>query len=231
MKDKPILVDHGPALAQSGLVHRALLPGTSGPHPTAVLLHGYWGNEDAMWIFARTLPPHWLIVAPRGIAQEGDGRFSWQPRAPQEWPTLEQFDTAVSAITQFIHTLPALYNADLRQIHMMGFSQGAAAALATAVHHPGWIQAIASLVGFMPTPAQRTVPPNTLQDLPVFMAMGTQDKRVPLATARASAQAVQATGAALTYKEYDVGHKLNAQGMCDLKNWWGSLPAAASLSG
>ncbi|HFE65942.1 MAG TPA: hypothetical protein ENJ93_01655 [Chloroflexi bacterium] len=230
MKNKPILVDRGPALAQTGLVHRALRPDTAGPHPTAVLLHGYWGNEDAMWVFARTLPPHWLIVAPRGIAQEGDGRYSWQPRAPQEWPTLEQFDTAVSAITHFIHTLPALYNADLRRIHMMGFSQGAAAALATAVHQPGWIQAVASLVGFMPAPTQRTLSPNILQDLSVFMAAGTRDERVPLAIAHASAQAVQAAGASLTYKEYDVGHKLNAQGMRDLKKWWGSLPANASLS-
>lgn len=223
MKDKPFLVDRGLALAQTGLVHRVLLPDPSGPHPTAVLLHGYWGNEDAMWVFARSLPPHWLIVAPRGIAQEGNGRYSWQPRAPQEWPTLDQFDTAVSAITQFIHALPGLYNADLRQIHVMGFSQGAAAALATAVHHPGWIQAIASLVGFMPTLAQRTLPPNILQDLPVFMAAGTQDERVPLATARASAKAARAAGAALAYKEYEVGHKLNVQGMRDLKNWWGSL--------
>lgn len=223
MKDKPFLVDRGLALAQTGLLHRVFLPDSAGPHPTAVLLHGYWGNEDSMWVFARTLPPHWLIVAPRGIAQEGDGRFSWQPRAPQEWPTLEQFDTAVSAITQFIHALPALYNADLRQIHMMGFSQGAAAALATAVRHPAWIQAIASLVGFMPTPAQRTLPPNILQDLLVFVAAGTQDERIPLVTARASAQAIQAAGASLTYKEYDTGHKLNAQGMRDLKSWWGSL--------
>jgi len=229
MKDKPFLVDCGPALAQIGLVHRVFLPDSPGPHPTAVLLHGYWGNEDAMWVFARSLPSHWLIVAPRGIAQEGDGRYSWQPRAPQEWPTLEQFDTAVSAITQFIHALPALYNADLHHVHIMGFSQGAAAALATAVHHPGWLQAIASLVGFMPMPAQRTLPPNTLQDLPVFMAAGTQDERVPLATARTSAKAVQAAGAALAYKEYDVGHKLNAQGMRDLKNWWGLLPAASRI--
>ncbi|HIP71545.1 MAG TPA: hypothetical protein EYH05_09140 [Anaerolineae bacterium] len=223
MKDKPFLVDRGLALAQTGLVHRVLLPDSAGPHPTAVLLHGYWGNEDAMWVFARSLPPHWLIVAPRGIAREGNGRFSWQPRTPQEWPTLEQFDTAVNAITQFIHALPALYNADLQQIHMMGFSQGAAAALATAVRHPAWIQAIASLVGFMPTPAQRTLPPNVLQDLPVFMAAGAQDERIPLVTARSSAQAVQTAGASLTYKEYDTGHKLNAQGMRDLKNWWGSL--------
>ncbi len=221
-----MLVDHGPALGQAGLAHRALRPYTTGPHPTAVLLHGYRGNEDVMWIFARALPPHWLIAAPRGIAQEGDGRFSWQPRAPREWPALEQFDTAVSAITQFIHALPGLYDADLRRIHLMGFSQGAAAALATAVRQPGWIQAVASLAGFMPAPAQRTLRPDALQGLPVFMAAGRRDERVPPAIARASAQAVQAAGASLTYKEYDVGHKLNTQGMRDLRNWWHSLPAA-----
>ncbi len=220
MNNKPTLVDCGPALPQAGLVHRVLSPADPGPHPTAVLLHGYWGNEDVMWIFARALPSGWLIVAPRGIAQEGDGRFSWQPRAPQEWPTLEQFDTAVTAITRFIHALPSLYNADLRRIHLMGFSQGAAAAWATAVHHPGWIQAIASLVGFMPLPAQRPIPPNALRGLPVFMAAGTQDERVPLPTARASADAIRALGASLDYREYDIGHKLNAQGMHDLKEWW-----------
>lgn len=223
MKTVPTLINDGPALIQSGLVHKVYQPDTSGPHPTAVLLHGYWGNEDVMWIFGRTLPPDWLIIAPRGIAQEGDGRYSWQPRAPREWPSLEKFETAAAALSHFIQALPLLYQADSRQIHFMGFSQGAAAALATAVLHPGSIQAIASLVGFMPQPAAGQHSLAGLQDLPVFMAAGTQDERVPLATARASAQTLRAAGAALIYREYDVGHKLNAQGMRDLRDWWAEV--------
>jgi phospholipase/carboxylesterase len=192
------------------------------------MIHGYQGNEDVMWIFGKTVPKDWLVVAPRALMSEGDGRFSWHPRQQNEWPTLAAFDTAVDTLLQFIDTLPAKYDADPEQIYLMGFSQGAAAAFSTAIRQPDRFQGIASLVGFMPREIDEAIETARLSEMPIFMAVGTEDDRVPLAIARECGKAVRATGAYLEYREYETGHKLNGPGMRKLKSWWAERAAAVT---
>ena len=214
--EKPILVEDETAV----LPHRVLKPDAPGPHPTVVMIHGYLGSEDVMWIFSQTLPQDWLVVAPRAIVDEGDGRYSWHPRQQDEWPTLDAFDTAVDKLEQFIDELPELYDADPDQIYLMGFSQGAATAFALTIRTPDKVQGIASLVGFMPRQIDEAIETSRLADLPVFMAVGTEDERIPLEIARECGKAVRAAGAYLEYREYETGHKLNGAGMRKLKSWW-----------
>ena len=98
----PRLIAEGPPLNASGLIHRVLEPIGNGPIPAVVMLHGRSGNEDAMWIFARTIPDSWLLVAPRGIKPDYGGGYAWHPRHRDEWPPLARFDDAVAALAQFI---------------------------------------------------------------------------------------------------------------------------------
>lgn len=220
---KPIYVDNSTAV----LPHRILKPQKPGPHPTVVMIHGYLGNEDVMWIFSQTLPKDWLLVAPRAIVPEGKNSFSWHPRQPGEWPTLAEFDTAVSQLHQFINKLPELYDADPEKIYLMGFSQGAAASFALAIREPAHFRGIASLVGFMPRQVDAAIHEARLAELPVFMAVGTEDDRVPLEIARECGKAVRAMGAFLEYREYETGHKLNGEGMRKLRQWWADRAADA----
>jgi len=218
--DMPQLVTQGPALEQAGLVHRVLQPSGEGPHATVVMIHGRAGNEDVMWVFARSVPKGWLLVAPRAIKPDPDGGYSWHPRHHDEWPPLNRFDEAVSAVTRFIEALPQLYNADPDNVYLMGFSQGAATAYATAIHQPELVQGIAGLVGFVPTEADAVRATQPLAGLPILMSVGKEDERIPYAVSQASAQTLRNAGATLEYYEYDTGHKLSAQGMRDLKQWW-----------
>ena len=220
MNPKPQLVETAKAFEKAGLVHRVLRPEGNKPLATAVLLHGHAGNEDVMWIFARTLPPGWLIIAPRAIQDNGDGGYSWHTHQPDSWPTLEDFDEAVTAVTHFIHALSNLYNADPQHIYLMGFSQGAALSYALAMRQPGLIQGIAGLVGFIPEQIESALATDPLQNLPVFIAVGTKDERIPVKLARHGANTIKKAAAQLDYNEYDTGHKLNAQGMRDLTAWW-----------
>jgi len=216
----PRAVDAGEALATSGLVHRVWQPDRPGPYRTVVMLHGRSGNENVMWLFARTLPADWLVVAPRGIKPDPSGGYAWHPRQRNEWPTLPQFDEAVAAITRFIQALPQLYAADLDHIYLMGFSQGAATAYATAIRHPGLIQGIAGLVGFIPVDCDTALESSPLKNLPIFMAVGKKDALIPLNHTAGCARTLAMGGTQLEYHEYDTGHKLNGQAMRDLKRWW-----------
>jgi phospholipase/carboxylesterase len=218
-KNSPQLIDSGPAYETTGLIHRVLQPEGEGPHPTAVMIHGRSGSEDVMWIFQRALPKEWLVVAPRAIKDDPDGGYAWHPRHRDEWPSLKMFDDAVTAVVKFINALPELYGADPDQIYLMGFSQGAAASIATAMRHPGLVQAIAALVGFAPEESESEVGRGILNGLPIFMAVGAEDNTIPLAISRKSAETLRAAGADLTYAEYETGHKLNAAGMRALKEW------------
>ncbi len=219
MKD-PRLVSEGTAVATSGLIHRVLEPEGPGSYKTVVMLHGRSGNEDVMWIFAKTIPPGWLLVAPRGIKPDPAGGYDWRPRSQDEWPTLSQFDQAVDAVTRFIHALPRLYNANPEEIYLMGFSQGAATAYAAALRHPGLVQGIAGLVGFMPIACDAALEGSPLNDLPIFMAVGKRDPLIPIERAAGCAQTLYVANSRLEYREYDAGHKLNAAGLRDLQTWW-----------
>lgn len=219
------LVEGGLKLAMTGLVHRVSEPDGNGPHPTVVMLHGRSGDEDAMWIFSRVLPQGWLVVAPRGIKPDPNGGYAWHPRQRNEWPPLSKFDRAVAAVTSFIGALPNVYDADPERVYLMGFSQGAATAYAVAMAHPGLIQGIAGLVGFVPSACDEAIEVKAMEDLPIFMAVGRKDPFIPVERTLGCAATLRASGARLSYRDYDTGHRLNAQGMRDLKAWWAERAA------
>lgn len=217
---EPRLVDQGEELRRAGLVHRLAQPNGAGPHPTVVMLHGRSGNEDVMWIFARAVPQEWLLVAPRAIKEDPAGGYSWRIREKEEWPSLVEFDVPVGAVIDFIEALPELYGADLDHLYLMGFSQGAATAYAVAMRHRQLVQGIAGLVGFVPMECEDMAAAQPLADLPIFMAVGRQDPRIPYSRSLACAQTLNLAGADLDYHEYDMAHRLNAEAMRDLKAWW-----------
>jgi phospholipase/carboxylesterase len=190
------------------------------------MLHGRAGDEDVMWVFAPTVPDGWLLVAPRGIKEDPWGGYSWRLRDKEEWPDLVQFDVPVGAVVDFIHSLPALYGADLGHLFLMGFSQGAATAYAVAMRHPDLVQGIAGLVGFVPMECSDIMAAQPLEGMPIFMAVGREDERVPYERSLNCAQTLNLAGAELEYHEYDTGHRLNAEGMRALRAWWQARAAA-----
>jgi phospholipase/carboxylesterase len=221
--NEPILIDSGPILHETGLVHKVLEPPGPGPYRALVMLHGRFGNEDVMWIFRNAAPVHWLKVAPRAIVDEGDGRYSWVRQPYGTWPDLPAFDEAVTAVTNFLLALPRVYNADPDQLYLMGFSQGAAVSYATALSHPGIVRAIAGLVGFLPGGCGDRGDLEGLRRLPVYMAVGRDDPLVPYERALGCAETLLQADAELSYHDYATGHKLNRQGMDDLQSWFLAL--------
>lgn len=214
------LVQADPAAAM--LPHRLAQPAIPGPHPTVVMLHGHKGNEEVMWIFSRAVPDDWLLVAPRAPVQDEAESYSWLEKRPPPWPTLQDFHAAADQIAAFMATLSQQYNADPERIYLMGFSQGAAASLATVMFHPGIVKGVALLVGFAPEQVDE-VSAAALENLPVFMAIGTKDETVPYEQAQKGANLVAAAGAAFTLMKMETGHKLNAAGMRALQMWWDKI--------
>jgi phospholipase/carboxylesterase len=176
-----------------------------------VLVHGWTGDENSMWVFARSLRPDYWIIAPRApFTTEPEG-YSWRQEQAggHSWPSLEELQPGVAALLEMIDAYAAEQQLDAAEFDLMGFSQGAALVLATALLHPGRIGRAAVLAGFIPEGAQSLAEQHPFHGKPFFVAHGTQDPRVPIDFARSAVKVLQKAGAHVTYCEDDVGHKLS----------------------
>lgn len=185
-------------------------PDGIGPFPVILMLHGWTGDEDAMWVFAGRLPLNYLLLAPRAPFPAPAGGFSWQPEmAHRRAGLVDDFRSAIQALEGLLHQEYIPY-ADFSHLRLVGFSQGAALAFTFALLKPGCVQAIAGLSGFLPSDAGLLAQTQPLLDVPVFMAHGAKDELVPLARARQAQRVLQQAGAYVSFCEDDVGHKLGA---------------------
>lgn len=210
------------ANSSASLTYRLSQPTSPGPHPTLVMVHGHQGNEEVMWVFSTVVPDNWLLGSPRAPIQDEPGSYSWLEKRPPPWPTLHDFHAAADQLAQFIESLCQQHQADPEQIYLMGFSQGAAAALATIMFHPGLVKGAALLVGFAPEQVDG-VSAAALEHLPIFMAIGKEDDTVPYQRAKMGAELLAAAGADLTLIEMETGHKLNGAGVRSLRSWWNEI--------
>lgn len=192
-----------------GWVLRQRIPEGPGPHPLILMLHGWTGDENAMWIFANRLPKHAWLVAPRGLYPTALGGYGWQTALGRSWPDLEDFQPAMQALLGLL-VAENFPGARLAQISLVGFSQGAALGYGFALAHPQRVYALAGLSGFAPGGVEALVQAQPLAGKACFITHGTQDELVPVARARQARQTLLDAGAQVTYCEDEVGHKLSA---------------------
>jgi phospholipase/carboxylesterase len=188
---------------------RQRYPAGPGPFPLILMLHGWTGDENAMWVFAARLPKDALLVAPRGLYSTPLGGYGWHEHKPKAWPWVDDFQPTIEALREILS--PEHFpEVDFANVRMVGFSQGAALAFSFALLYPYQVRALASLSGFLPDGATALARNRPLQGKQVFMAHGARDHLVPVEKARQAAEILQQAGAQVTYCEHDVGHKLSA---------------------
>jgi len=185
---------------------------TSAP-PTllVIMLHGWSGDERAMWVFENVLPPSSMAVAIRGIFPVKNGGYQWTNESPSIDLDMTMFDAASIFLKTVTDDLVAELNEPTRVV-LMGFSQGAALAFASAGDlMPDGIVAIA---GFLPDGDIRH-----LSSVPVFWGHGVRDDHVPVSRAREDVAKLRKTGTEVAYCEVDVGHKLGLECAQGLEQW------------
>jgi len=187
-----------------------------------LLIHGFTGDENSMWVFARDLPPHYWIVAPRALHIAEPGGYSWRPlhSVTIDRPSLEQLRPAAEALIKLIDAYQISVNPERRRrIDVMGFSQGAAMTNLLAFLYPQRIRKTGILAGFVPGGMEELVAQRPLSGKPFFVAHGTKDETVPIDRARASIEILKQAGAQVTYCEDAVGHKVSLTCLRALKDF------------
>lgn len=174
-----------------------------------ILLHGWTGDEDSMWIFSSKLPQGSLLLSPRGLFPAPMGGYSWCGTLTKPCLEVEDFKTAVEKLHDLINGGGFNTHSGSR-VSLVGFSQGAALAYVYALIYPQEVKSVAGLSGFLPEKSEALLANKPLAGFPVFMAHGSQDQLVPVEKSRAAARMFTQAGAMVHYCEDDVGHKLSA---------------------
>ncbi|MGH2583171.1 MAG: alpha/beta hydrolase [Anaerolineales bacterium] len=201
-------------------------PDSAGPHSVILLIHGWTGDENSMWVFAPRLPKNALLIAPRApyVSRHPEiGGCSWVEERGDSFSHLAQFANAILTFDELIADLGGKYAGDFSRFGMVGFSQGAAFCFAFAMSNPHRIDRLASLAGFMPSETQAGDLAN-LKDIPTFIAHGVKDETVPVTMAREARQSLESAGAQVSYCESDTGHKLGANCYSAFADFFGNNP-------
>ena len=189
-----------------------------------VLIHGWTGDEDSMWVFTRGLSSDYWMIAPRALYPAESSGFSWRPHQTETMgrPSLEMLKPAAEALIRLIDEYSASVKLDALQFDLMGFSQGAVMVNLMGLLYPHRVRKMGVLAGFIPSGIEELVLKKPLSGKNIFVAHGTQDQMVPIDRARASIEVLERAGAQVTYCEDEVGHKLSVNCLRALENYLSS---------
>jgi phospholipase/carboxylesterase len=197
---------------------------STAPSPRLLLLiHGLTGDENSMWVFARDLPSHYWMIAPRAPhpTEMEQGGYSWRP---SQFATLNEVSlhlhrSATGGLMRLVDEYSASVGLDASTFDVMGFSQGAAMSSVLAFLYPQRIGKVGMLAGFVPAGLEELVSQRPLQGKLLFVAHGTRDESVTIDRARAGIKLLEEAGAQVTYCEDDVGHKVSLTCLRALKKF------------
>ena len=189
-----------------------------------LLLHGWTGDENSLWVFVRNFPEDYNILAPRGPhpSNQPAGGFSWRPIRSDNlgWPSLDDLRPAAESLISLMDGYSADKNLDASQFDVMGFSQGAALTNTITLLHPERIRRVGILAGFVPANAEQIIERKPLKDKAIFIAHGRLDETVKIETARQSVKLLEMAGANTTFCVDEVGHKVGAHCLRELEGFF-----------
>jgi phospholipase/carboxylesterase len=188
-------------------------PSASATPRLLVLIHGWTGDENSMWVFTRRLSSDYWMIAPRAPHRADTSGFSWRPPEAGTFgrPSLELLKPSAEALIQLIDGYADSVKLDASLFDVIGFSQGAAVVSALGALYPERVHKMAMLSGFVPYEMEAIIHSKPLAGKNIFVSHGTKDEIVSIDRAHASMQLLERAGATITYCEDDVAHKLSSK--------------------
>jgi phospholipase/carboxylesterase len=187
-----------------------------------LMIHGFTGDENSMWVFGRDMPEQYWIVAPRALYAGHPDGYSWRPPQYENLNqlSLDQLRESADALIHLVDDYSASAELDAGNFDVMGFSQGGAMSSVLAFLYPQRIRKAGILAGFVPSGLESLVLRRPLEGKPFFVAHGTKDETVPIDLAHASVAILEQAGAQVTYCEDEVGHKVSIPCLRGLKKFF-----------
>lgn len=199
-----------------------------------LLLHGYGANERDLHALAPYIDPRFLVVSPRAPLPVMAGAYGWFNIT---WTSQgaqidrSQVVAARAGVMQFVEEAITAYNADPGQVYLSGFSQGAIMSAAALLLQPKLFAGALLMSG---SANNELVPPDVdraaLTGKPVMITHGLYDQVLPIDNGRRSRETFAQLPVDLVYREYPMGHEINAQSLQDATSWLRERLEARSTS-
>lgn len=180
-------------------------------------LHGRNANKYAFFPFVRQmafLHTKWILPSATFASKSSRDVRHWfdhRVRNPEE-------------IAQSRSRIAALIDIEVRNgvkpenVFLVGFSQGSAMALNTALRYPARLGGVVALSGDLLHPdLLATERSDANRSIPVFWAQGTRDDIITLETGRADSARLRALGYNVDYREYDTTHRISSAEVKDIR--------------
>lgn len=178
-----------------------------------LLIHGWTGDENSMWLFTRYLKNDYTFIAPRAPLKAEPSGYGWVPVKPDTWKSIDLFKSAVNDLNAQVSSWLKITGHSMDEpVNLIGFSQGAALALVYSLMFPDQVKRIACLAGFMPDKVTSNLSIGNLQSKKYYVAHGTVDDVIPVQLAKDLRDFLKGAGANVTYCEDPIGHKIGTQG-------------------
>lgn len=208
----------GAAVSLAGWPH-VLLPGEAGA-PALLALHGTGGDERELASLARSLAPAAAVLAPRGRVSEG-GMLRYFRREPDpsaggygyRFPDLAERTDELAALVRAAGEEPALSG---RPLYAVGYSNGANAATALMLRHPGLLAGAVLWRGLLPA---EPPPGLDLSGTEVLALAGASDQLIPAADGERLGVALRAAGASVEERRVAAGHGLTEEDLTRARGW------------
>src|SRR5215831_1310866 len=206
------------------LVHAAYEPPGDGPFPTIFAMHG-WGSSamDLLGLVPFVADGRFLVICPQGPHEVEIGAvngYGWYQMRSGGRSDEEKVGLAVEQLRMFIDEASSRYLVDKHKIVVLGFSQGGMMAYNLAMR---WSEKFAALVGIGTAFPEYLVElisnHDTIQHLPTMVQHGRADPMLEIARARKSVETLRSLKVPVTFREYDCGHEVSADGVRDLSQF------------
>ncbi len=179
-----------------------------------LMLHGWTGDENSMWVFTSHLDDDWLLIAPRApYPSQGTDRggFSWVDQRIDHWPLFIDFLPAIEKLHHDLAEVEVKFpEADFSQIAIFGFSQGAAMSFAYSMIRPEKIKKLGLLSGFIPDNSEGFIRRSGVRPIEIFIGHGSSDQIVPVEKANKGITLLREFGYFPKFCITDVGHRLGS---------------------
>ena len=192
--------------------------------PLLVLLHGVGADEHDLMPLADGLDPQLFCASLRAPHEaQGMGRawfaIDWSTSPPAY--DLAEAEASRAAICALLPELVRRHGTDPARTFVLGFSQGAAMALAVALTRPDLVRGLVLHSGrLLPDLPPRIAPPEALAGLEALVLHGVADDVLPVERGREIRDLLAPLlGARLTYREHPTGHSVTMDSLDDVARW------------
>ncbi|MBC7883371.1 MAG: phospholipase [Anaerolineae bacterium] len=193
------------------------------PPPLLVLLHGLGSNEQDLISLAPYLDKRFLIVSLRAPIVLQAGAYSWfniefTPKG--NFIDMDQAENSRLALLSFLDQLGNQEVYDPKQVYLMGFSQGAIMSLSVALSTPEICTGVIAMSGrLLDSIADKLAEAEALKKLHFLVVHGRGDQVLPIECGRGIKTYLSTLPVSLTYREYNMGHEVNAESLSDIAHW------------